>query len=142
MKKRLVLICIMFVSFMFSSCIIHEWFNNYDLIGSVVGDIDGDGELEPIPGIKITASGSVEGYTDPVKAFSATTEDGSFYLSLRTTGNPKYYPMGKVELIFEDIDGEENGVFKSITRDTDFTKENSSSIGSYSFNFGTINLSE
>ena len=139
MKKRLLLIFIMFVSFMSTSCIIHEWFNEYVLTGIVVGDIDEDGELEPIPGIQVYAYGYAKEYTDSVKDMNITADDGSFHLVLKTVGNPEYNPMGKVELV---ISYEDNGEVKTITRNTDFTKENSSKKGSYSFDFGKINLSD
>jgi len=143
MKKGFFLIFIMFVVSLFTSCIFHDWWNTYEVTGIVTGDINGDGESEPIPGIQITATAFVENTNNPNTSISSTSEDGSFHFSWNPIGNPSYgYGIGKVQLIFEDIDGDENGEFKTITRTTDFSKENSSRKSHYAFDFGTINLSE
>lgn len=75
--------------------------------GCVVGDIDGDSEEEPVPGIKVTAT--VHDYEDDSeKVFSATTDkDGLFNIDLEEL----YYP-NEVMLKTEDVDGPANGSFE------------------------------
>lgn len=76
--------------------------------GIVFGDIDKDGNTEPIPNIQYKFS------TDE-QLFLYTEEDGYYY---------GFVPLGtnSVEIEFTDVDGEENGSFKSKTVTIDFTK--------------------
>ncbi len=66
--------------------------------GYVYGDIDGDGKTEPVKGIQVTASND-----ESVKEI--TTEDG--YYCFITKGKDK------IQIIFTDVDGEQNGSFKT-----------------------------
>jgi hypothetical protein len=70
--------------------------------GYVTGDIDGDGKLEPVKGIKITSTtdASVEEFT---------SENGSY--SFRPLRNEKYI------ITFEDVDGEDNGSFNTVQKE-------------------------
>ena len=65
--------------------------------GQVTGDIDGNGNLEPVEGIKVTVN------SDP-KESDTTDEEGRYYLS---------HGKGTFTLTFEDVDGDENGSFKT-----------------------------
>lgn len=67
--------------------------------GQVTGDIDGDGTPEPVEGIKVTViSEQDEDVSD------TTDEEGRYSLS---------HGKGTFTVTFEDIDGEENGSFKT-----------------------------
>ena len=65
--------------------------------GHVTGDIDGDGNLEPVEGIKVTVN------SDPEESVK-TDEEGRYNL---------LHGKGTFTLTFEDVDGDENGSFKT-----------------------------
>lgn len=65
--------------------------------GIVKGDIDGDGETEPVPGIKILSNYS--------KTLSNTNGKFEILAYFPDDGEPCY-------LYFTDVDGEKNGAFK------------------------------
>ena len=93
--------------------------NYAEISGTVTSDedADGDGENDPIPGIEAKVL-DAEGNE---LSCDVTREDGRFFLDTNKMGS-------EVTLTFTDIDGEENGLFKSksekITLDTIITKRN------------------
>ena len=72
--------------------------------GQVTGDIDGDGNLEPVEGIKVTVN------SDPEESVT-TDEEGAYYV----------YPgsAGTYTITFEDVDGEDNGSFETKTAEVE-----------------------
>lgn len=73
--------------------------------GTIFGDIDKDSNLDRVPGIKITATT----INNDEECISYSDKDGNF--KIQFAGE---YKNGQVNLLFEDVDGEENGSFKSL----------------------------
>ena len=81
---------------------------NYNYVeGTVYGDIDGDGTEEPVPGIQYTVTSSTQNQTI-IEYSRQTDEDGYFFNDIYSDGEDEI-----LTLTFEDIDGEENGKFKT-----------------------------
>ncbi|MBQ4379612.1 MAG: hypothetical protein II821_10530 [Treponema sp.] len=73
--------------------------------GTVSGDVDGDGAVEPLKNIKITSDR--ENIEMPAGGY-VTAEDGMFRIDV--------FDTGEYTFTFEDGDGSENGSFKSQTK--------------------------
>lgn len=87
-------------------------YNNFEVSGTVYGDIDGDGINEPIPGIGVSIDNKPSAYNYD----SITGADGKF---IQNSVFPTFDDVSNLEytLYFTDIDDEENGSFedKSVT---------------------------
>lgn len=71
------------------------YYEPVDISGVIMGDIDGDGQMEPVPGISVETN----------VLTTTTTAEGVFHLNY--DANEEHY------LKISDIDGKENGSFKS-----------------------------
>lgn len=72
----------------------------YNIKGKVI-DTDG----KPINGIKVQAGEMYDEYGEPLIEPVYTNEDGEY----TTTIQDAYMPVSALEMVFEDVDGEENG---------------------------------
>lgn len=77
--------------------------------GIVKGDIDGDGQTEPVPGISVETS----------RSKTETTNNGSFEIL-----TSYYEDSGYDYIYFSDIDAEENGFFESKYMEPQYSDEN------------------
>lgn len=89
---------------------------NYDITGKVSGDIDGDGNVEPVKDIKVTLT-CTDAQNKKTTKDTTTDENGEYSITVS-----EGYGWGKeakysYEVTFEDVDGEKNGSFKSKTID-------------------------
>jgi hypothetical protein len=73
----------------------------YKVSGKVVSDADG----EVIEGIKITMVGSI---TSSYVAVTNTNTEGEFLLD-----DVSFFPLDEFTILIEDVDGDENGLFKN-----------------------------
>lgn len=74
--------------------------STYNIKGKVI-DTDG----KPINGIKVQAGKMYDEYGEPMIEPVYTNEDGEY----TTTIKDAYMPVSSLEMVFEDVDGEENG---------------------------------
>lgn len=100
------------ISNTFTACygVVPNW--DYGLVeGEVVGDINGDGENEAVPGIQVSL---IDENSGDVLSEEVTDADGFFRLQYDAD-----VPGGKRFLELKDIDGEENGKFKNKKQETE-----------------------
>lgn len=89
-------------------------FVNYNFTGRVLGDIDKDGTAEPVKDIKVTLTCTNAENNKTTKNVT-TDEDGKYKINVS-----EGYGWGKeakysYEVTFDDVDGDQNGSFKSKT---------------------------
>lgn len=87
---------------------------NYSFTGRVLGDIDKDGTAEPVKDIKVTLT-CTDAENNKTTKDVTTNEDGEYKIKVS-----EGYGWGKeakysYEVTFEDVDGDQNGSFKSKT---------------------------
>jgi len=101
---------------------------NIFITGTVVGDMDGDGEMEKIPGIQFTLEslpGKIDhtGYSEDFDNeesddFIYYTPEYNFYFHWTLS-----FQKESIKLTLKDVDGEKNGSFKTKTVKVEFTPE-------------------
>lgn len=89
---------------------------NYNFTGTVLGDIDKDGKVEPVKDIKVTLT-CTNAQNEKTNSEVKTDEDGKYKINVS-----EGYGWGKeakysYKVTFDDVDGEKNGSFKSKTID-------------------------
>ena len=89
---------------------------NYNFTGTVLGDIDKDGKTEPVKDIKVTLT-CTNAQNEKTNTEVKTDEEGKYTINVS-----EGYGWGKeakysYEVTFEDVDGDQNGSFKSKTID-------------------------
>lgn len=97
--------------------------NYTSLYGRATGDNDGDTSTPAVPvrGIQVTVKDSA----DQTIGSMTTNTDG--YYDLEIDEPPKSL-RGNLTFTFEDIDGEENGVWETKTETIEFTKSDGDSL--------------
>lgn len=93
---------------------------NYNFTGRVLGDIDKDGTAEPVKDIKVTLT-CTNAQNEKTNTEVKTDEDGKYKINVR-----EGYGWGKeakysYEVTFEDVDGDQNGSFKSKTLEAGYS---------------------
>ena len=82
---------------------------NYGYIsGTVRGDVNKDGKMQPLPNVKIYSVNKNTDGSNAEEYMGETTSSGKYYLDL--------YESGEYTFRFEDGDGEENGLFKPLEK--------------------------
>lgn len=98
--------------------------NYTSLYGKVTGDDDGDDSTlaVPVEGIKV----SVKDSADQTLASTETGTDGTYWLEIDE--KPEHLWGDNLTFVFEDIDGAENGSYKTKTETKKFTKDDGDSL--------------
>lgn len=112
--------------------------NFFEFDGTVTGDADKDGIAEAISGIKISVKSiSDDSKDEPVEVYSTLQDENTAdssepdLIEIKTNSEGKYsfqihnFSSNALvyEVTFEDIDGELNGSFESLTETFDFTEQ-------------------
>ena len=89
---------------------------NYDISGTVSGDIDGDGNVEPVKDIKVTLT-CTDTQNKKTTQETQTDENGKYSITVSEGYGWGEEAKYSYKVTFDDVDGEENGSFKSKTID-------------------------
>ena len=108
---------------------------NYNFTGTVFGDIDNDGNTEPVKDIKVTLT-CTDAKNKKTAKNATTDEDGNYEIKVSEGYGWGEEAKYSYEVTFEDVDGEENGSFKSKTIKVD----NSNSYDDKSVDLGKTTL--
>ena len=87
---------------------------NYNFTGRVLGDIDKDGKVEPVKDIKVTLT-CTNAQNEKTNSEVKTDEDGKYKINVSEGYGWGEEAKYSYEVTFEDVDGDQNGSFKSKT---------------------------
>lgn len=108
---------------------------NYNFTGRVLGDIDKDGTAEPVKDIKVTLT-CTNAQNEKTNTEVKTDEDGKYKINVSEGYGWGEEAKYSYEVTFEDVDGDQNGSFKSKTLEAGY----SDSYNAKSVDLGETNL--